>query len=204
MPDTERAPIRILAFSASLRADSLNRKLANLAARCIEHNGGQVDLASMSEFDAPSYNADLQEMGDWPNGATRFQDRLEQCDAFAIASPEYNASMPGSLKNAVDWVSRFSPQPFNELHGLLMSASPSMAGGNRGLWALSLDHSSSFRRDDPASLVGLTESITAPRVQCGREASPCLGSSLDVTPCRIASGSGAGTHLAMGTQRVGV
>ena len=69
---------------------------------------------------------------------------------------------------------------------------------------LSLDHSSSFRRDDPASLVGLTESITAPRVQCGREASPCLGSSLDVTPCRIASGSGAGTHLAMGTRRVGV
>ena len=66
-----------------------------------------------------------------------------------------------------------------------------------------LDHSSSFRRDDPASLVGLTESITAPRVQCGREASPCLGSSLDVTPCRIASGSGAGTHLAMGTRRVG-
>ncbi len=90
----------------------------------------------MSEFDVPSYNADLQEMGDWPKGAIRFQDRLEKCDAFAIASPEFNASMPGSLKNAVDWVSRFSPQPFNELHALLMSASPSMAGGNRGLWAL--------------------------------------------------------------------
>ena len=53
-----------------------------------------------------------------------------------IASPEYNASMPGVLKNAIDWVSRFRPQPFNELHGLLMSASPSMVGGNRGLWAL--------------------------------------------------------------------
>jgi chromate reductase, NAD(P)H dehydrogenase (quinone) len=53
-----------------------------------------------------------------------------------IAAPEYNFSMPGVLKNAIDWVSRFSPQPFNERHGLLMSASPSMAGGNRGLWAL--------------------------------------------------------------------
>jgi chromate reductase len=40
------------------------------------------------------------------------------------------------LKNSIDWVSRFSPQPFNERHGLLMSASPSMMGGNRGLWAL--------------------------------------------------------------------
>ena len=44
--------------------------------------------------------------------------------------------MPGALKNAIDWVSRFRPQPFNELEGLLLSASPSMVGGNRGLWAL--------------------------------------------------------------------
>ncbi len=44
--------------------------------------------------------------------------------------------MPGLIKNAIDWVSRFRPQPFNERHGLLMSASPSMAGGNRGLWSL--------------------------------------------------------------------
>src|SRR5436190_3322201 len=51
-------------------------------------------------------------------------------------SPENNASMPGVLKNAIDWVSRLSPQPFNERAGLLMSASPSMSGGNRGLWAL--------------------------------------------------------------------
>lgn len=53
-----------------------------------------------------------------------------------IVSPEYNDSMPGVLKNAIDWVSRARPQPFNERHGLLLSASPSMAGGNRGLWAL--------------------------------------------------------------------
>ena len=57
-------------------------------------------------------------------------------DAFVVSSPEYNASIPGVLKNAIDWVSRYRPQPFNELHGLLLSASPSMVGGNRGLWAL--------------------------------------------------------------------
>src|SRR3712207_6206509 len=44
--------------------------------------------------------------------------------------------MPGALKNAIDWVSRYRPQPFHARHALLMSASPSMAGGNRGLWAL--------------------------------------------------------------------
>lgn len=134
--DLQRAPVKFLVFSASLRNGSLNTRLALLAARCLEHNGGGVSFASMSDFDAPSYNIDLQDQGYWPEGAVRFRDQLKDCDAFVIASPEYNASMPGSLKNAVDWVSRFSPQPFNELHGLLMSASPSMAGGNRGLWAL--------------------------------------------------------------------
>lgn len=69
-------------------------------------------------------------------GAVGFRDRLERCDGFVICSPEYNFSTPGLLKNAIDLVSRFRPQPFNEKMGLLMSASPSMAGGNRGLWAL--------------------------------------------------------------------
>jgi len=64
------------------------------------------------------------------------QRRLSGVDAFLISSPEYNASMPGMLKNAIDWVSRYRPQRFNEMHGLPMSASPSMVGGNRGLWSL--------------------------------------------------------------------
>lgn len=131
-----RASVRFLVFSASLRTGSLNGQLARLAAECIEANGGEVDRASMSDFDAPSYNADVQLEGTWPPGSEEFRRRLAGCDAFVISSPEYNASMPGALKNAIDWVSRFSPQPFNELHGLLLSASPSMGGGNRGLWAL--------------------------------------------------------------------
>lgn len=44
--------------------------------------------------------------------------------------------MPGVLKNTIDWVSRYHPQPFNGKQALLLSASPSMCGGNRGLWAL--------------------------------------------------------------------
>jgi NAD(P)H-dependent FMN reductase len=71
-----------------------------------------------------------------PEGAKEFRKRLLTNDAFIISSPEYNASMRGVLKNAIDWVSRFHPQPFNERHSLLMSASPSMIGGNRSLWTL--------------------------------------------------------------------
>jgi len=90
----------------------------------------------MAAFDAPSYDADVQAADGFPPGAEELRDCLTTSDAFVIASPEYNFSMPGVLKNAIDWVSRFQPQPFNERHGLLMSASPSMAGGNRGLWTL--------------------------------------------------------------------
>ena len=132
----QREPVRFLVFAASLREGSLNQRLAGLAADCIRANGGEVDVRRMAEFDAPSYNADVQSKEGLPAAAEQFRDCLTTNDAFVISTPEYNASMPGVLKNAVDWVSRFSPQPFNERHGLLMSASPSMVGGNRGLWAL--------------------------------------------------------------------
>jgi chromate reductase, NAD(P)H dehydrogenase (quinone) len=131
-----RETVRFLVFSASLRAGSLNSRLAQLAADAIAANGGEVDVAAMGDFDAPSYDADVQAVEGFPAAAEELRDRVIASDAFVIASPEYNFSMPGSLKNSIDWVSRFSPQPFNERHGLLISASPSMAGGNRGLWAL--------------------------------------------------------------------
>lgn len=136
MTDISREPLKFLVFSASLRSGSLNTRLAQLAAKILESNGVKVDQASMREFDAPSFDADVEKESGVPSGAVEFRARLERADAFVIVSPEYNASMPGSLKNAIDWVSRASPQPFNERQGLLMSASPSMIGGNRGLWAL--------------------------------------------------------------------
>jgi len=129
-------PIRFLLFSASLRQSSLNTSLIKLAARAIQKTGAVADVADMKEFDCPSFNLDEEQKKHIPPGAEALRNRLLANDAFIISSPEYNASMPGNLKNAIDWVSRFRPQPFNELHSLLMSASPSMAGGNRGLWSL--------------------------------------------------------------------
>jgi chromate reductase len=131
-----KGPVRVLLFSASLSADSLNSRLALLARSVIGAAGAQVDWATMGEFDGPSYNQDVETGSGFPPGPRELHRRLEACDAFVIATPEYNASMPGHLKNAIDWVSRIRPQPFNARHALLLSASPSMAGGNRGLWSL--------------------------------------------------------------------
>ena len=136
MQNEERCPVRVLVFGASLRDGSLNQRLAELAAQVVKDKGGEADVASMTEFDCPSYDADAEQKGEMPTGAERLRQRLLAADAFIIASPEYNASLPGCLKNAIDWASRFRPQPFNGRQALLMSASPSMVGGNRGLWSL--------------------------------------------------------------------
>jgi chromate reductase, NAD(P)H dehydrogenase (quinone) len=128
--------LKVLVFAASLRAESLNRKLAALAARIAEQNGATVDHASMRDFDVPSYDGDAENAQGIPKGAEELRRRLLESDAFIVSSPEYNASMPGIFKNLIDWSSRFRPQPFDGKHGLLLSASPSTVGGNRGLWAV--------------------------------------------------------------------
>ena len=133
---TGKASLKVLVFGASLRAGSLNRKLAALAAQVATQYGATVDHASLGDFDVPGYDGDLETARGVPKGADEFKRRLLDNDAFIVSSPEYNGSMPGVFKNLIDWTSRFRPQPFDGKHGLLLSASPSMSGGNRGLWAL--------------------------------------------------------------------
>jgi chromate reductase, NAD(P)H dehydrogenase (quinone) len=135
-----RERLRVLVFSASLRKKSLNTRLARLVVASIQGHDGTVDFADMREFDCPSYDGDLEAAEGLPAGAQAFRTRLEAANAFVIVSPEYNGSMPGVLKNAIDWVSRARPQPFNERHGLLLSASPSMVGGIRRAQRMPLEH----------------------------------------------------------------
>ncbi|MEU6657603.1 NAD(P)H-dependent oxidoreductase [Streptomyces sp. NPDC046821] len=134
--DARPGPVRILVFGAALRAGSTNARLASLVSKVIAETGAEVDLAKMRDFDMPLYDGDAEASEGLPAGALALCERIKRCDAFVIASPEYNASVPGALKNAIDWVSRVRPQPFKTKHALLVSASPSMIGGNRGLWSL--------------------------------------------------------------------
>jgi chromate reductase len=128
--------VDVLILSASLRDKSLNHRLASLAATAAAGTGASTELASIDDYECPFYDEDLERESGIPDGAKRFCTRLKAADALIITSPEYNASMPGVLKNLIDWVSRFRPQPLNGRQALLMSASPSMVGGNRGLWSL--------------------------------------------------------------------
>jgi NAD(P)H-dependent FMN reductase len=123
----------ILAFAASLRAGSLNQRLIELAASFARQAGADVDLADFHSFSMPPYDGDLEATG-LPVGAAALQRALERSDAVMIATPEYNYSISGVLKNAIDWVSRARPMPWRGKSIYLLSASPSLVGGVRGLW----------------------------------------------------------------------
>jgi NAD(P)H-dependent FMN reductase len=99
----QRNSIRVLLFAASLRRESLNGRLVEVVADIIRRRGDEADVAAMSDFDCPSYDGDEETANGIAAGAERLRDRLALCDAFIIASPEYNGSMPGVVKNALDW-----------------------------------------------------------------------------------------------------
>jgi chromate reductase len=128
--------MRLLAFAASLKRASLNRKLIHLAVELAREAQVEVDLADFREFHMPLYDADLQNSAGFPEGVRELARRIEAVDGLMIASPEYNYSLPGTLKNAIDWVSRMKPMPLRGKHGVLLAASTSLVGGSRGLWAL--------------------------------------------------------------------
>jgi len=136
MDSEKRCSVRLLVFGASLRQGSMNDRLASLAATVASEKGATVERATMTDFECPPYDMDVELSAGIPAGAQALHDKLISVDGFMIASPEYNASMPGVLKNTIDWVSRFRPQPINGKQGYLMAASPSMTGGKVGLWAL--------------------------------------------------------------------
>jgi chromate reductase len=127
---------RVLILAASVRTGSFNVMLSRLASDALRRAGAEVETAQYADLVAPNYDADAERAVGVPAPVRLFGERLRAVDAFLIVSPEYNASVPGSLKNLIDWASRLKPQPFREHHGLLMSASPRYNGGNRGLWAL--------------------------------------------------------------------
>lgn len=128
--------MKLFVFSASLRRESLNARLARLIARIARDGGCEVDLARIGEFDMPFYDFDVQQESGIPAAAAALADRMTAADGMVLCSPEYNWLPPATVKNAVDWLSRIQPMPLAGLSLLLASASPSLVGGARGLMSL--------------------------------------------------------------------
>ena len=128
--------MKLLAFAASLRQGSFNRQLLGLVIERIKTQGVEIDTAEFREIVLPLYDGNIEATSGIPESAATIAARIAAADGLLIVSPEYNFSVPGTLKNTIDWLSRCKPMPLRGKVALLASASPSLAGGNRGLWAL--------------------------------------------------------------------
>jgi len=124
---------RVLAFAGALRKGSFNRKLIALGAERAHAHGAEVDLLDLAEVMMPLYDGDLEAASGLPPGAVEFRRRLSLASAVIISTPEYNSSIPGTLKNAIDWASRPPNQPWRGKVALLLAASPGLGGGARVL-----------------------------------------------------------------------
>lgn len=128
--------VRLLAFAASLRAGSWNRRLIAVAAAAAAQRGAEVELVDFHAFDVPLFDGDLLSASGVPAGALEFSRLVSAADGMMVAAPEYNFSLPGTLKNLIDWVSRVRPVPIRGKTAMLLSASAGQVGGIRGLWQL--------------------------------------------------------------------
>ena len=124
--------MKVLGISGSLRAKSFNTATLRAAAE-LAPAGMTVELADISAI--PLYNDDDRGAG-FPSSVEELSTRIRDADAVLIATPEYNYSIPGVLKNAIDWVSRVAPPPFADKPVAIMGASPSALGTARAQYDL--------------------------------------------------------------------
>jgi chromate reductase, NAD(P)H dehydrogenase (quinone) len=124
--------ISVLGFAGSLRKDSLNKALLRAAVDLVPE-GVKIEVFDLAGI--PVFSQDLE--GNVPRAVTEFKDKIRKADAILIATPEYNYSMPGVLKNAIDWASRpYGDNAFDGKPLAIMSASVGMLGGARAQYHL--------------------------------------------------------------------
>jgi chromate reductase len=127
------APLHFVVMVGSLRKGSYNTAIARILPALAPDGVTISTLPSVGEF--PPYNADVQAEG-LPPVATRTADAIRAADGLIVVTPEYNHTIPGALKNAIDWISRLPNQPFAAKPVALQSASQGLWGGLRAQLAL--------------------------------------------------------------------
>lgn len=124
---------RILGISGSLRRGSFNTA-ALRAAQQLAPEGVAIEITDLAGI--PLYNDDVRAASGFPEAVAALCARITQADAVLVATPEYNYSVSGVLKNAIDWVSRASPPPFQDKPVAIMGASPGAIGTARAQYDL--------------------------------------------------------------------
>lgn len=122
--------MKVLAISGSLRRDSHNTTLLRAAAELLPP---PVELELFDQLKAVEPYDEDDDQGGGPAGAARLREAIEAADAILIATPEYNSSLPGQLKNAIDWASR--PLGTNALWGKPVAVVGASTGTFGAIWS---------------------------------------------------------------------
>jgi chromate reductase len=125
--------IKVLGISGSLRRGSYN-SAALRAAQALAPEGMRIEIAEIGSF--PLYNDDERVAHGYPPAVATFRRQIAESDALLFVTPEYNYSVPGVLKNAIDWGSRPPDQPFNGKPVAIMGAATGMIGSARAQYHL--------------------------------------------------------------------
>jgi chromate reductase, NAD(P)H dehydrogenase (quinone) len=125
----EATQLNVLLICGSLRKGSFNRKLARNSVALAPPEMRITEAPSFANF--PIYDFDVQNERGFPAEVNAFADAVRAADGLLIVSPEYNWSIPGGLKNAIDWLSRMKDQPFKDKPVCLQSAAGGLLGGAR-------------------------------------------------------------------------
>ena len=115
-------------LEGSLRKASLSRAIGSNAARLAPEGMSVVTLPATDTL--PHFNQDVLDAG-LPDAVVAYAAAVADVDALLVVTPEYNWSMPGTLKNAIDWLSRLSPNPLDGMPVAIWSVSPGLLGGAR-------------------------------------------------------------------------
>jgi chromate reductase len=125
------SPLRIATVCGSLRRESYNRKLLVLAEDALRVARVELDRLDLHDFVLPLYDGDIEKEKGLPPEAWTLKARIAAAQGIIIASPEYNSSIPGALKNMIDWTSRGGSNPWKGRVVGLMGASDGLWGTQR-------------------------------------------------------------------------
>ena len=149
--------LNVLVICGSLRKNSYNAALARALPELAPEG---MKLTSAPDYDGlPMYNSDIQEASGFPPAAEDLASAIRAADGVIIVSPEYNWTIPGALKNAIDWVSRMKDQPFKEKPVAIQSCSQGPLGGSRMQYhmRMALTYLNAFTFGTPEVIVSVAQ-----------------------------------------------
>lgn len=124
---------KVIVFAGSSSKHSINKQLAKYAAGFLSKN--EIEVLDLNDYPLPVFSVDVEKESGFPENATSFSQKIEQCSGIIISMAEHNGSYTAVFKNLFDWLSRIEAKTWRSKPMLLLSTSPGGRGGKNVMQA---------------------------------------------------------------------